>query len=221
MLLKFVTLARVRRLFSRQVQLLSSHRLLLRNGPPFRSTLLIGEDRNNNISTVNMKYEEKKQRKFKLNMGRAIDKLRTQLPNFFDRSELDFSIFANSIVVEDVSYSKLEVQKTFFISAIKTLRSAASISLINPSFKLQRIRYLEECRQIQCHVSIVLPDSVRVEGQAVWEGYIYFGLNDDGLVNSTIFDRRIPPVRPNSLLSNYFGWNFGKNPEVGFGTTSR
>jgi hypothetical protein len=61
---------------------------------------------------------------------------------------------------------------------------------------VKKIEYVEDCRTIQCLVDVVLPDSVRIDGQAVWQGMFYFGVDSEGLIESHIFDRKVSNFRP-------------------------
>lgn len=141
--------------------------------------------------------EEQRQQNFRLNVGKAMDRLQSQLPSIFHgRSELDFSIFADTITISDSTQHRITIQKSFYITAVKSLKMAAAISSVNPSLRLRKIEYLHDRQEIECLVSVILPDSVTVEGQALWEGYLFFGLNDAGLISRHSFDRKIPPVRP-------------------------
>ena len=66
---------------------------------------------------------------------------------------------------------------------------------------VKKIEYIEDSRTIQCLVDVVLPDSVRIDGQAVWQGMFYFGLDSDGFINSHVFDRTISNFRPQSPIN--------------------
>ena len=61
---------------------------------------------------------------------------------------------------------------------------------------VRKIEYVDDVKTIQCLVDVVLPDSVRVDGQSVWEGMFYFGLNKQGLIETHIFDRKISNLKP-------------------------
>merc|ERR1711988_258379 len=63
------------------------------------------------------------------------------------------------------------------------------------------IEYIDPNGFIQCLVDVVLPDNVRVDGQAVWEGMFYFGLNEEGLIDSHVFDRQITSFTPQAQVS--------------------
>lgn len=140
-------------------------------------------------------YDMKKKQNFNLNVGKALEVLRRELPMVFAVSNLDFSVFSNSITVNDGKNS-IGMTKSLYTAAVKSLRMASAISSMYPSMNVKKIEYLEDSRTIQCLVDVVLPDSVRVDGQAVWEGMFYFGLDATGLINSHIFDRRITNFKP-------------------------
>lgn len=142
--------------------------------------------------------EKKKQNEFRLNVGKALNTLQRELPMVFYVSNLDFSIFASHITVADGNRNKIMMQKTLYTTAIKSLKMASGFSSICPSMNVRKIEYVEDCRTIQCLVDVVLPDTVRVDGQAVWEGMFYFGLNSEGLIDTHIFDRKISTLRPST-----------------------
>jgi hypothetical protein len=147
-------------------------------------------------------YDLQKRADFNLNVGRALEVLRRELPMVFYVSNIDFSIFANQITVCDGGiHNKMTVQKQLYSTVVKSLRVASSISFTNPSMNVKKIEYIESCRTIQCLVDVVLPDTIRIEGQSLWEGLFYFGLDHQGLIETHIFDRKISNLRPSSLVS--------------------
>jgi hypothetical protein len=146
-------------------------------------------------------YGKRKQQNYNLNVGKALETLRRELPMVFAVSNLDFSIFANSISVTDGNGNTVAVQRSFYAAGVKSLRVAAALSSMYPSMNVKKIEYLEDCRSIACVVDVVLPDSVRVDGSSVWQGMFYFGLDKEGLINSHIFDRKISNFRPQPTTS--------------------
>lgn len=136
-------------------------------------------------------YGAGKSSKYNLNVGTALETLRRELPMVFAASNLDFSIFANTITVTNGNQNKLVMSKALYMGAVKSVQMASALSSIYPSMNVKKIEYIEDCRTIQCLVDVVLPDNVRVDGQAFWEGMFYFGLNSEGLIETHIFDRKI------------------------------
>jgi len=134
--------------------------------------------------------------KFNLNVGKAMETLRRELPMIFYVTNVDFSIFAPTITILDSNQNKIVIQKNLYAAAVKSLRMATALSSLSPSMNVRSIEYIEDLRTIQCRVDVVLPDTVRVEGQAVWEGLFYFGLNHEGLIDTHIFDRKISNFKP-------------------------
>lgn len=145
--------------------------------------------------------EMKKKSNYQLNVGRATEALRKDLPMVFSKSDLDFSVFAETISVTDHRSNRAEVPKSIYVAAVKSLKLAGHMSTLFPSMNVKKIEYIECEEIIQCHVDVVLPDSVRVDGQAVWEGMMYFGLDVHGKINSHVFDRRITNFKTNKLQS--------------------
>jgi hypothetical protein len=151
---------------------------------------------NDNDNSINSKKAN-----FYLNVGKALDTIRRELPMVFATSNLDFSIFANSITVTDGNQNKIAMSRSLYAAAIKSVQMASAFSSIYPSMNLKKIEYIEDCTTIQCLVDVVLPDSVRVDGSAVWEGVFYFGLDTEGLISTHVFDRKISTLRPSSPIS--------------------
>lgn len=109
--------------------------------------------------------EQRKRQEFHCNLGKAIDTLQTQLPMVFYLPNLDFSIFGDYILISDNRQNKFTMSKNLYMTVIKSIQMAASFSKIYPSLNLQKIDYSKELETIQCRVQIVLPDSIRIEGQ--------------------------------------------------------
>jgi hypothetical protein len=141
-------------------------------------------------------YEKMKNAARDANIGRALEVLRRELPYIFATSDHDFSIFAPSITVADGKNNKMVMQKPLYIAAVNSLRVASRISSIYPSMNVRKIEYISESSTIQCLVDVVLPDTVRVDGQAMWEGMFYFGLDKEGLVDSHVMDRKVSNFTP-------------------------
>ena len=146
-------------------------------------------------------YDQRRRQNFNANVGKALESLRRELPLVFAVSNLDFSIFANTITVTDGNGNTMPIQKSIYAAAVKSLRMASAISSMYPSMNVKKIDYVEDCRTIQCLVDVVLPDSVRIDGQAVWEGMFYFGINSEGLIESHIFDRKVSNFRPQTPVN--------------------
>jgi len=150
---------------------------------------------------------------FNMNVGKALDTLRQELPLVFitSRGDLDFSIFANQVTLIDGNQhighgKKIELSKAMYITAVKSLRMAAAFSSIYPSVNVRKIEYDEEITSIKCLVNVILPDSVKVDGQSVWEGMFYFGLDDEGLIKTHIFDRKIETLKPAPVNVKSYPW---------------
>jgi hypothetical protein len=109
--------------------------------------------------------EQKRKAQYHLNVGRALEGLRKELPLVFIANELDFSIFAPSITIIDGGQRRIQISKGLYSGVVKSLRMAATFSSIYPSMNVRKIEYLDDCSSIQCLVDVVLPDAVRVDGQ--------------------------------------------------------
>lgn len=158
-------------------------------------------------------------REYNRNVGKALEVLRRQLPMVFYTTNLDFSIFAPYITVVDFKQHKMGMKKSIYSAAVKSMKPLAAISSMYPSMNVRKIEYLDECRTIQCLVDVVLPDSVRIDGKAVWEGMFYFGINKQGLIDSHIFDQKISTMTPSKAISantvpgTNYPWIKAKGPQ--------
>ena len=110
-------------------------------------------------------FDKDRKMLFNLNVGRAQETLRRELPYIFAKSNLDFSIFSNYITVSDGHSNKMVMPKNMYSTAVKSLNVAASFSSTYPIMNVKKIEYIEDCSSIQCLVDVVLPDMIRIEGQ--------------------------------------------------------
>lgn len=124
----------------------------------------------------------------------------------FATSSLDFSIFAQQITLQDEKRNRFVMQKSLYSAAVRSLRMASIVSSISPMMNVKKIDYIEDVQTIQCLVDVVLPDNVLIDGQSVWEGMFYFGLNTKGLIESHTFDRKISTLNPGQLRTNEYPW---------------
>jgi hypothetical protein len=155
----------------------------------------------NPVQPTPEEYEDfRRKAEFNRNVGRAMETLRNQLPYVFSSSNLDFTIFAEQITVTDHRSNRAAMPKSIYVAAVKSLRMAGALSTLFPSMNVRKIEYIKENGFIQCLVDVVLPDTVRVDGQAVWQGMFYFGLNEDGLIDSHVFDRQITNFSPQAQI---------------------
>jgi len=86
---------------------------------------------------------------------------------------------------------KLNIPKYIYISLIKSLQTFASFSINNPAINVRKIDYIEDTKTIQCLVEVVLPKIINTYEEQKWEGYFYFGVDENGLIKTHIFDRKI------------------------------
>jgi hypothetical protein len=143
---------------------------------------------------------------YTLNVGKALNTLRRELPMVFYTSNLDFSIFNQQITVIDFRGNKMTLQRSLYTAGIKSMKMASTFSTMYPSMNVRKVEYIEESRTIQCLVDVVLPDSVRIEGRACWEGTFYFGLNDQGLIDTHIFDSTISTFSQTPVKAHQYPW---------------
>lgn len=155
--------------------------------------------------------DEQLRRDFNMKVGKSMEVLRRELPFVFFATNLDFSIFADEVIVSD-GRSRMAMQKSLYSTAVKSLKFATTFSATNPAMNVRKIEYVEDCSTIQCLVDVILPDSVRIEGSSTWEGMFYFGLDSHGLISSHTFDRKISKKTPSNLNVKSFPW-LRSNPQ--------
>jgi hypothetical protein len=145
----------------------------------------------------------KEDAEYKMNVGKALDTLRREMPIVFYKSSVDMSIFATYVTLIDTNRNKITVQKNIYGGMVSALRVVSAFSTVHPSLDVRKIEYIEDCRTIQCLVDVTLPESLQIEGRSSWEGIFYFGLNREGLIDTHLFDNKIwtyksPPVKVKS-----------------------
>ena len=142
---------------------------------------------------------------YTLNVGRALDVLVRELPLLFAVKNIDFSILSSPIkVVNGNQPHSLVVSKEVYITAIRGIQMASTLSSTYPSIHLRKIEYIEDIKTIQCLVDIVSSSNQlmstathHTEQQTpLWQGMFYFGLNKEGLIDTHIFDRKISNLKP-------------------------
>lgn len=150
----------------------------------------------NNIINHNSEYI--------LNVGKALDVLIRELPLLFAVQNLDFSIISSQITVVNENKHTLVLSKEVYVTAIRGIQMASTISSTYPSVRVRKIEYIEDIKTIQCLVGI-LPSSNQLmstvthttaQEDPLWEGMFYFGLNKEGLIETHIFDRKISNLKP-------------------------
>lgn len=142
---------------------------------------------------------------YTLNVGRALDVLVRELPLLFAVKNIDFSILSSPIkVVNGNQPHSLVVSKEVYITAIRGIQMASTLSSTYPSIHLRKIEYIEDIKTIQCLVDVVSSSNQlmstathHTEQQTpLWQGMFYFGLNKEGLIDTHIFDRKISNLKP-------------------------
>ena len=125
-----------------------------------------------------------------VNVGNAIDILHRELPFLFVLKNPNFDIFSSQIMLVN-NKQKINISKDMYIASIKSLQTIASFSRNSPKINVRKIEYIEETKTIMCLVDIVLPKLINPHIENKWEGYFYFGVNENGLIKTHIFERKI------------------------------
>lgn len=155
-------------------------------------------------TTNNIHDNNNNNNEYTLNVGKALDVLIRELPLVFAVQNLDFSILSSQITVINENQRSLVLSKEVYVTAIRGIQMASTISSTYPSIRVRKIEYIEDIRTIQCLVGI-LPSSNQLvstvthnigQDTPLWEGMFYFGLNKEGLIETHIFDRKISNLKP-------------------------
>lgn len=133
---------------------------------------------------------------FDVNVGKTLTTLQRDLPMLFNKSDLDFSIFANNIIVIYENKNKFVMTKSLYCASVKSVQISSSFSSINPSIDVKKIEYIKDYKTIKCLVDILLPHSLISGDNPIWQGNFYFGIDDEGLIDSHIFDKTITTLQP-------------------------
>jgi hypothetical protein len=169
------------------------------------------------FSILNLKHNlDTNKVRFYTNVGKTLDTVRSELPSVFSSHNIDVSVLANRITVIHENKNKITMTKNLYVSTIKSLQVACLLLSVYPCVNVKKIDYDEEMNMIQCLVDISLPDTMETKNRILWEGIFYFVLDDAGLIQTHILDRKIPtskmPQRNNSselhwlkFQANYIG----------------
>jgi len=130
-------------------------------------------------------------REYILNVGTALEVLHRELPFLFVLESPNFDIFSSHIMVISENGNRINMSKHMYIASVKSMQLAGSFSIKRPLINVRKIEYVEETKMIQCLVEIVLPELIKSGSKNIWEGNFYFGINENGLINSHHFDRKI------------------------------
>jgi hypothetical protein len=150
-------------------------------------------------SSITNNHNDNHNTEYTLNVGKALDVLVRELPLIFAVKNIDFSILSSQITVVNGNQRTLVLSKEVYITAIRGIQMASTLSSTYPSIRVRKIEYIEDIKTIQCLVDVAsssnqLMSSVThntVQHPPLWEGMFYFGLNKEGLIETHIFDRKI------------------------------
>lgn len=145
--------------------------------------------------------------RFYTNVGKALDTVRSELPSVFSSHNIDVSVLANRITVIHENKNKITMTKNLYVATIQSLQVACVFLSIYPCVNVKKFDYDEEMNMIQCLVDISLPDATDTKNIILWEGIFYFVLDDTGLIQSHILDRKIPTSKiPQKNNSSELHW---------------
>jgi hypothetical protein len=163
------------------------------------------------LSTTPNNQNDNHNTEYTLNVGKALDVLVRELPILFAVKNIDFSILSSPIkVVNGNQPHSLVVSKEVYITAVRGIQMASTLSSTYPSIHLRKIEYIEEIKTIQCLVDVMSSSNQLMstathhteEQTPLWQGMFYFGLNKEGLIDTHIFDRKISNLKPAEEKNN-------------------
>lgn len=145
--------------------------------------------------------------RFYTNVGKTLDTVRSELPSVFSSHNIDDTVLAHRITVIHENKNKITITKNLYVATIQSLQVACVLLSIYPCVNVKKIDYDEEMNIIQCLVDISLPDTTESKNRILWEGIFYFVLDDIGLIQSHILDRKIPTSKmPQKNNSSALHW---------------
>ena len=155
-------------------------------------------------SSITNNHKDSRNTEYILNVGKALDVLTNELPLIFAVKNIDFSILSSQITVINGNQRTLVLSKEVYITAIRGIQMASTLSSTYPSIRVRKIEYIEDIKTIQCLVDVASSsnqlisrlDENPTQEHPLWEGMFYFGLNKEGLIDTHIFDRKISNLKP-------------------------
>jgi hypothetical protein len=144
-----------------------------------------------------------------LNVGKAVDVLIRELPVVFALDNFDFTILSSQITVINGNKRALVLSKEMYVTAIRGIQMASTLSSTYPSIRVRKIEYIEDIKTIQCLVDVA-PSSNQLMStvnnntaheHSLWEGMFYFGLDKEGLIETHVFDRKISNLKPEEKIN--------------------
>jgi len=163
-----------------------------------RDKLLILKE-TNQIENNQIENNQIENSEYLLNVGTALDVLHRELPLIFVLENINFNIFSQQINV--INRKKMiSMSKPMYISSIKSIQTISSLSPTRSEINVRKIEYIEDVRTIQCLVEIITPRlTPSLANENKWEGMFYFGINEKGLIESHMFDRKISNLDNNKI----------------------
>lgn len=145
--------------------------------------------------------------RFYTNVGKTLDTVRSELPSIFSSPNIDFSVLADHITVIHENKNKITMTKKLYAATIQSIQAACVFLSIYPCVNVKKFDYDDEMNMIQCLVDISLTDISDTKNRILWEGIFYFVLDDAGLIQSHILDRKIPTSKmPHKNNSSELHW---------------
>ena len=137
--------------------------------------------------------EEDLQRNFTLNVGRAIETLRDDVPVMF-RQEPDLSIFSDDVVLSAPS-GVLSRGKNMYRTVYSSLRVARRLTFTQPLVQIHALRYLDWRSEISVRFSVTTEGPLGMD-TVTFDAISVYKLNSQGLIQ----EHRIDDMTRNHLF---------------------
>ena len=146
------------------------------------------------IAAAREKLEHDMKRNFTLNVGRAIETLRDEVPNMLSQP-MDLSIFSEDVMLTDRPGHAIATGKNQYAAFFATLRMARRLTLSSPTVEIKALRYLDWRSEISVKFTITASAPLGME-PITFDAISVYKLNDQGL----IYEHRIDDVTRMNLF---------------------
>jgi hypothetical protein len=138
------------------------------------------------IAAAREKLEHDMKRNYTLNVGRAIETLRDEIPHMLTEA-MDLSIFSEDVVLTDRPGHAIATGKRQYSAFLASLRMARRLTLSNPSVEIQALRYLDWRGEISVKFQITAAAPLGMEPIS-FDAISVYRLNEQGLIDEHRID---------------------------------
>ena len=141
------------------------------------STSLSGDS----IAAAREKLEHDMKRNYTLNVGRAIETLRDEVPLMLSEA-MDLSIFSEDVTLTDRPGHAIATGKKQYAAFFASLRLARRVTLSNPTVEIKALRYLDWRGEISVKFQITAAAPLGMEPLS-FDAVSVYRLNEKGLID--------------------------------------